>query len=87
MFYPFNAKMAENRTHKAMEELLQLQENLLRAYLEVAEVYIQRAALRGYNTTEVYCPFEISKTFVKSLVDAGFKIEKSSLPNKYIISW
>ena len=87
MFYPFNARMAENVTYKAMEEFLQLQENLLKAYLEVAEVYIQRAAMRGRDATQVYCPFEISKTFIKSLVDAGFKVEKSSLPNKYIISW
>lgn len=80
MFYPFNAKMAQNKTDIARVNNGEEEKILLDAYLQIAHVYINRAASRGCNTMAVYCPHFLQKEFLSRLEDSGFEIGEK-IPN------
>lgn len=88
MFYPFNAKMAQNKTDVARVSTREEEKILLDAYLQIAHVYINRAASRGYNTIAVYCPSFLRKEFLFSLENSGFEI-MNNIPNSsyHRIKW
>ena len=61
---------------------------LFEAYLNIAEVYIQRAANIGGRRTAVYCPLEAAKLFREKLELQMFTVSPCvGRPNFYIIEW
>ena len=88
MFYPFNSAMAARQTLKARDARGQEQDQLIQAYLMIAQVYIQRAADRGQVKTSVYSPYEIIREMIQILEESGFEASiHPHVPCRIVVSW
>lgn len=53
-------------------------ETRLHAYLEIANVEIERAAYLGYPFATVYCPSDICNDFIEIITNNGFDIQRTA---------
>ena len=78
------AQLRDSALVKHERELAVLQ----RAYMDVASVYIVRAATRGWKATTAYFPPEIRKNAMEELTSLGYVVEvHPQLCNRVIIRW
>lgn len=87
--YPFVQPVISAIREEALEAMQQEQEVLVMAHLQIAHVYVARAARRGLSCTTVYLPYNVQKLVTERLCKAGFVLEKFSehVPNRFIIRW
>lgn len=82
----------KHSAHEIMENS-QVQESdekylLTDAYIDIARVYITRAARRGWRQTSVWLPNEIAAEVVRIAKVLGFKVEKhQNFPCRWIFKW
>ena len=61
---------------------------LVDAYIDIARVYITRAARRGWRQTCVWLPNEIAAEVARVAKVMGFEVEKHpSFPCRWIFKW
>lgn len=85
MFYPFNAAMACTTSKTSVSKTKSETEILCNAYKEIAHVWINRAARRGYFRTYIYVPDEV-RALLDDLKESGFEVEPIR-DNRYSIRW
>ena len=85
MFYPFNAAMACATSKTSVSKTKSETEILCNAYKEIAHVWINRAAERGYFRTYIYVPDEV-RALLDDLKESGFEVELIR-DNRYSIRW
>ena len=74
MFCPFNAAMARFTSENSVVKTESETEILIKAYKDIAYVWINRAAERGLLRTYIYVPYEV-RALLDDLKESGFKIE------------
>ena len=85
MFYPFTAPMACAASKTSVDETKFETEILIKAYAEIAHVWINRAAKKGCFRTTIYVPYE-TRRLLDDLKESGFEI-KHLEKNYYSIHW
>jgi hypothetical protein len=61
---------------------------LIDAYVDIARVYITRAARRGWRQTSIWLPNEIAAEVVRTAKMLGFRVEKHpNFPCRWIFKW
>ena len=85
MFYPFNAAMARFTSETSVAKTQSETKILIKAYKEIAHVWINRAAERGLFRTYIYVPYE-ARALLDDLKESGFEIERIR-DNRYSIRW
>lgn len=85
MFCPFNAAMARFTSETSVVKTESETEILIKAYKEIAHVWINRAAEKGLFRTYIYVPYEV-RALLDDLRESGFEIE-SIKGNRFSIRW
>ena len=85
MFCPFNAAMARVTSETSVVNTESEVEILIKAYKEIAHVWINRAAERSLFRTYIYVPYEV-RALLDDLKESGFEIEPIK-NNRYSIRW
>ena len=85
MFCPFNAAMARFTSENSVVKSESETEILMKAYKDIAYVWINRAAERGLFRTYIYVPYE-ARALLDDLKESGFKIEPIR-NNRYSVYW
>ena len=85
MFCPFNAAMARFTSETSVVKTESETEILIKAYKEIAHVWINRAAERGLFRTYIYVPYEV-RALLDDLRESGFEIERIR-DNHYSVRW
>ena len=85
MFCPFNAAMARFTSETSVVKTESKTEILIKAYKDIAYVWINRAAERGLFRTYIYVPYEV-RALLDDLRESGFEIEPIK-NNRYSIRW
>ena len=85
MFCPFNAAMARFTSENSVVKTESETEILIKAYKEIAHVWINRAAERGLFRTYIYVPYE-ARALLDDLKESGFEIEPIR-NNRYSVYW
>jgi len=77
-------KVLENSQEQDSDEKYLLAD----AYINIARVYITRAARRGWRQTSVWLPNEIAAEVTRMADGLGFVVEKHpSFPCRWIFKW
>lgn len=85
---PFTAPVINYIREEAVSEMREEQETLLMAHLQIAHVYITRAARRGLSRTTVYVPSCVRAEMLSRLGEAGFGIAPfGQVPCRYVVTW
>ena len=85
MFCPFNAAMARFTSENSVVKTESETEILIKAYKDIAYVWINRAAERGLLRTYIYVPYEV-RALLDDLRESGFEIEPIR-NNRYSVHW
>lgn len=85
MFCPFNAAMARFTSETSVVKTESETEILIKAYKEIAHVWINRVAERGLFRTYIYVPYEV-RALLDDLRESGFEIEPIR-NNRYSVRW
>ena len=85
MFCPFNAAMARFTSENSVVKTESETEILIKAYKDIAYVWINRAAERGLFRTYIYVPYEV-RALLDDLRESGFEIEHIR-DNHYSVRW
>ena len=85
MFCPFNAAMARVTSETSVVNTESEVEILIKAYKDIAYVWINRAAERGLFRTYIYVPYEV-RALLDDLRESGFEIEPIR-NNRYSVRW
>ena len=85
MFCPFNAAMARFTSKTSVAGTESETEILIKAYKEIAHVWINRAAERGLFSTYIYVPYEV-RALLDDLRESGFEV-KYIKDNRYNVYW
>lgn len=85
---PFTAPVINYIREEAVSEFQEEQETLLMAHLQIAHVYITRAARRRLRSTSVYIPTCVREEMIGRLEQAGFEVSPfDRVPCRYIVRW
>ena len=91
MFYPFNSAIAARETRKFTDKYAMSQYTLVEAYLMIAHVHVERAAMKGYTRTHTYFPYSIASRMIEILESSGFKVTNWTVDgrrtNSYVLTW
>ena len=85
MFCPFNAAMARFTSETSVAKTESETEILIKAYKDIAYVWINRAAEKGLFRTYIYVPYEV-RALLDDLRESGFEIEPIR-NNRYSVYW
>lgn len=85
MFCPFNAVVARVASEASVGKTASETEILIKAYKEIAYVWINRAAERGLFRTYIYVPYEV-RALLDDLRESGFEIEPIK-GNRFSVYW
>ena len=85
MFCPFNAAMARFTSETSVVKTESETEILIKAYKEIAHVWINRAAKKGLFRAYIYVPYE-ARALLDDLRESGFEIERIK-DNHYSVRW
>lgn len=85
MFCPFNAAMARFTSENSVVKTESETEILIKAYKDIAYVWINRAAEKGLFRTYIYVPYEV-RALLDDLRESGFEIEPIR-NNRYSVYW
>jgi len=88
MICNFTMESAREVLENSQEQNLDEKELLIDAYIDIARVYITRAARRGWRQTSIWLPNEVAADVTRMAKVLGFQVEKLQyFPCRWIFRW